>query len=95
MNKNGQVVFYGFMLGMLIFVLTLALAPPVRDFTYVAMNESVGDTIGLNCSTTSDNFVKATCIVTDMSLFYFIGILLFIAGAVVTARFFFGGSPAE
>ena len=94
MNRKGQTLFYGLMLGIVIFVLALALAPPVRDFTYVTMNESVGDTVGLNCSTTSDNFVKATCIVADLSLFYFIGILVFIAGAIVTARFVFGG-PGE
>jgi len=94
MNNKGQTVFYGFMLGIVVFVLVLALAPPIRDFTYVAMNESVGDTIGLNCSSTDDSFVKATCIVTDLSLFYFIGILMFIATAIVTARFIFGG-PTE
>lgn len=91
MNNRGQTLFYGFMLGIVIFVLALALAPVVSEFTTSAMNDTVGDTIGLNCSGTSDNFIKATCIVTDLSLFYFIGVLVFIAGAVVTARYLFGG----
>lgn len=92
MNNRGQTLFYGFMLGIVIFVLALALAPVVSEFTTSAMNDTVGDTIGLNCSGTSDNFIKATCIVTDLSLFYFIGVLIFIAGAVVTARYLFGGA---
>jgi len=91
MNKKGQVVFYGFMIGIVIFVLALALAPSVRDFTYSARNESYGDTIGLNCSTTNDDFIKAACIVTDMNLFYFVATLIFMAGAVVTAKYYLGG----
>jgi cellobiose-specific phosphotransferase system component IIC len=91
MNNKGQTIFYGLMLGITILVLALALSPAVRDFTTGAMNDTVSDTIGLNCSGTTDNFIKATCIVTDMSLFYFIGILVFMAGAVVTAKFLIGG----
>lgn len=91
MNKKGSVLFYGFMLGIVVFVLALALAPAVRDFTTGAMNET-GEFGGLNCSNTDDNFIKATCIVTDISLFYFIGSLILIAGIIVSAKFFFGGS---
>ena len=91
-NKKGQVMFYGLMLGITILVLALALAPSVGQFTDTAMNDSVGDTIGLNCTGTTSDFVKATCVVTDLSLFYFIGILIFMAGVIVTAKYFFGGT---
>jgi len=92
MNKRGSVLFYALMLGITIFVLALALAPSVSQFTNSAMNETTADKIGLNCSTTDDNFIKAACVVTDMSLFYFIGTLILMAGVIVTAKFYFGGT---
>ena len=88
LNKKSQVFFYTLMLGVLVLVLALALAPPVRDFTTGAMNETSGDTLGMNCSGTTDPFVKVTCVATDLSLFYFIGFLIIIAGAIVSAKFF-------
>jgi cellobiose-specific phosphotransferase system component IIC len=94
-NKKGSIMFYALMLGIAIFVLALALAPAIRDFTYSAMNETVNDTVGMNCSTTTDNFIKVTCIVTDLSLFYFVGALILISGAVVTAKFLFEGVSNE
>lgn len=92
MNNKGQVMFYGFMLGLVILILALALSPSVRDFTTSAMNQTAGDVVGLNCSNTTDNFIKVTCLATDLTLFYFIGILIFMAGAIVTAKIMFGGS---
>ena len=79
-NKKGQVIFYAFMIGITILVLALALAPPVRtqvDEARTAMdcgNESIS------------NFYKAACVVSDLTIFYFIGGLIFIAGAVITAK---------
>ncbi len=95
MNKKGSAIFYGLMLGITILVLALALAPSVTEFTSSAMNETVGDTTGLDCDNTTSNFIKATCIVVDLSSFYFIGLLILIAGVVVTAKFFFGGVTNE
>jgi len=46
-------------------------------------------TLGMNCSTTDDDFVKAACIATDLNLFYFIGGLIFLGGAILTARTIF------
>ena len=90
-NKKGTYLLYGFMLGMVIIILALALAPAMSQFTGDAMNVSVGDDIGLNCSYDNiSNFDKATCIATDMTLFYFIGFLICLGGAVVTAKFIFG-----
>lgn len=94
MNKRGSVLFYGLMIGISIFVLALALAPSVAEFTNGARNET-GEFGGLNCTGTDSNFIKATCIVTDLSLFYFIGFLIFIAGVVVTSKFFFGSGGVE
>jgi len=93
MNNKGSFVIYGLMIGLVIIILALALAPAVSQFTGNAMNVSNGDDVGLNCSYTGNisNFVRAACVVTDLSLFYFISFLIFLAGAVVTARFVFGG----
>lgn len=95
MNKRGSVLFYSFMLGITVFVLALALAPSVSQFTNSAMNETVGDTLGLDCENTEDNFIKVTCLVVDLSLLYFIGSLILIAGVIVTAKVVIGGIVNE
>ena len=90
-NKKGQVIFYGLMVGLVVLLLALALAPAVSESTTRAMNETVGDAVGLNCTTTDSNFLKAACVATDITLFYFIGFLIFLSGAIVTAKWYFGG----
>ena len=88
-NKRGQVVIYGLMIALVVAILALRLAPAVLDFTTDAMAEPSGDTYGLNCSSDSlSNYDKATCVVVDLNLFYFIGGLLFMAGAIATARIY-------
>jgi uncharacterized protein (UPF0333 family) len=91
MNNRGNVtIFYGLMLALVIIILALALASPVLESTEGARNASSGDTIGMDCSNESiSNFDKAACIVTDLSLFYFIGTLIFIGGAVFLAKIIF------
>lgn len=90
MNNKGQVLFYGLMLGLVIIVLALALAPAVVNQVNSARNATVGDTIGMDCANESiSNFNKAACVATDVSIFYFIGGLIFIAGAIITARIIF------
>ena len=89
-NKRASVMIYSIMLSLVIIILALSLAPVGKEFINSAMNESVGDTIGLDCNNESiSNFNKATCIVTDFSLFYFFGGLIFIAGIIVTGRVIF------
>jgi hypothetical protein len=93
MNDKGSYVIYTFMVGMVVLLLALALAPAISDFTQDAMNVTDGDDIGLNCSYTANisNFDRAACIAVDLSLFYFIGFLICLAGAIVTAKFAFSG----
>jgi hypothetical protein len=91
MNKDGGVVIYGVMLGLVIVVLALALAPVVMNSTNRARNATIGDTIGMDCNNASiSDFDKAACTATDLTLFYFIGGLIFIAGTVITAKIIFG-----
>jgi len=90
MNKKGSILIYGLMLGLTVLFLALALAPAVSNSVVSAMNQTVGDTVGLSCdNSTISNFDKAACVATDLTLLYFIGGLIFIAGAVVTAKFIF------
>ena len=92
-SKRGQVWGYTLALGLVIIILALALAPIGQEFVNNAMNQTVGDTIGLDCGNESiSNFDKGTCVITDFSIAYFFGGLIFIGGAVVVAKLVFGGT---
>ena len=92
MNNRGQIWGYTMALGLVIIILALALAPVGKEFIDDAMNVTVGDTIGLNCDNdTISSFDKGTCVITDFSIAYFFGGLIFIGGAVVIAKLTFGG----
>jgi len=91
-NNNGQTWAYGMMLGLTIIILAFALAPVGQDFIDAAMNQTAGDLIGLDCdNATISNFDKGTCVITDFSLAYFFGGLIFFGGAVVVAKIVLGG----
>lgn len=84
MNNRGQVIFVTLMIGVTILVLALAFAFPVKEATSNARS-------AMNCSDdTISNFDKAGCMASDLTLFYFIGGMIFIAGIVITARVVFG-----
>lgn len=86
MNNKGQVLFFAFMVGLTILILALALAPAVRQQVDEARNPD-----NLDCSNDSiSNFQKAGCYVADLTIFHFIGGLIFIAGMVITARIILG-----
>lgn len=79
------------MLSIAVLILALALAGPVKSFVDDARNVSTDTTIGMDCTNSSiSNFDKGACIVSDLSIFYFIGGLIFVAGAVLTAKIVFG-----
>ncbi len=89
MNKKGSIFFYGLMLGLTIIILGLALAPSVQEFTEDATNLTNGSTQAqnLDCANSSiSSFDKGACLVTDVSMPYFIGTMLLIGGAIITAR---------
>ena len=82
MNNKGQVFFLAFMLGITVLVLTLSFAPGLKDQIDTTRNAN-----NLDCGNESiSTFDKATCRTTDLTMFYFIGGLIFIAGAIITAR---------
>ena len=89
-NNKGQVIFYALMVGLVIAILALALAPAVQESINLARNQSTDSSIGLDCDNESiSNFDKAACVTTDITLPYFIGFLIFLAGAVVLGRMVF------
>lgn len=90
-NKKGQVVIYTFMLALCIIIVALALIFPITETTNAVRNETyLGEMGGMNCSNPGiDMFVNSACLTTDLTSFYFIGGLIFIAGVVITARIVF------
>lgn len=87
MNKLGQTWAYGFMLGVLLFVLALGLAPAGQRFVNDAMNSSTSDFIGLDCNNESiSNFQKGTCVITDFSSAYFFGGLILLSLGIIGAK---------
>ena len=88
LDKKAQVFFYTLMLGIVIIVVALALATPVKDFVDSTRNGTTDEgQLGLNC--TSDlisDFDKGACVVADLTIFHFVGGLLFISGAVIVAK---------
>jgi len=114
LNKKSQIFFYSLMLGILVLVLALSFAGPLKqtidsarnitpevNYTYeksqpdglpaILVNGTI-TTPGLDCSNSSiSSFDKGACLVSDLSLFQFIGGLIFIAGSIITAKLIFSG----
>ena len=87
LNNGGQAIFVGLMISVVVIILALALAGPLRETITTARNETSGDTIGLNCTSSEiSTFDQATCLITDISLPYFIGGLILIGGAIAVAK---------
>jgi len=79
-----------FMLAVCLVLCGIAWASSINEVTKMAMNEtsSFG---GMNCTGTTNEFVKAGCLVTDIGQFYFIGGILALAGLIIVARVIFAG----
>ena len=79
MNKKGQVLFYSIMIGVVLFFLGINLAKPLLDvFTDVRTN--------LSCDVASTYQEKANCVIVDVMLPLFIGVLFGFAGMVIGGR---------
>jgi len=91
MNDNGQVFFFTLMLVVVAIFLAIALTPALHESITDARNDTNGATLGLNCTNPDlDNFYKGTCIITDLTLPYWLLIILGLAGASIGARVVFG-----
>tara|TARA_Y100000310_G_C20285165_1_gene624511 strand:+ start:225 stop:482 length:258 start_codon:yes stop_codon:yes gene_type:complete len=82
MNNKGQVIFFTLMIAIVFIIIALALSPGLK----IHIDEMRGDT-NLDCGNSSiSTFDKGTCFITDLSMPYFIGALIFLAGVIITAR---------
>jgi hypothetical protein len=83
LTKKGQVIFYGFMLMVTVFILILALTYPVKEATTNARTN-------MNCSSsTLSDYDKAACTEIDLTLPYFIVGVLAIGGVMLGAKVIF------
>lgn len=83
-NKKGQQIFAYMMIAIIIFIFIIILANPLKDQINQA---SINSSSVLNCSNSSlaaEN--KAICIIMDMTVFYYIGMLVAISIAIVTGK---------
>ena len=72
MNNSGQVAIYSIMIGILVFLIVLAVSPLLKEIT-----EEARDSSHLDCDNASiSTGTKATCIVTDLYLFGFVAAIL-------------------
>ena len=90
-NKRGQVIFYTLMLSVVVILLALALANPVKEFVNTARAPTTENSTGLDCLNGSiSDFDKGTCMLVDLNTPYFIGILLALAGTIIGGRIILG-----
>lgn len=81
-NKKGQIALVSIMIGIFVFVLTIIFINPIAQTITEARSPTQ-----LNCSSAliSDG-AKATCLIVDLILPYFIAICLGVAGAWISAK---------
>lgn len=77
-NKKGMAILFFMMIGVVFFVLGMALAPALKQTTDQAQNDSQ-----LNCSTTTDAQTKAVCRSIDIQQL-FVGVIFGLGGIILT-----------
>jgi len=83
MNKGAQVALISLMVGIMVFMLAMVFIDPLSDVIDETRNNTQ-----LDCSNSSiSDGKKATCLIVDLILPYFIAIIIAIAGALISARF--------
>ena len=94
MNTKAQLAPVAFMMAVVIVILALAFMFPLNELVTSVMGNAFngGEAgSGLDCSVTTNDFVKATCWVMDIGQAYFIGGLLALAGIIIGAKIMFSG----
>ena len=92
LNKRGQ-MFYTIMLGLVVIIIALAIAPVVLSFVNDARAPTSDTAVGLDCGNSSiSDYQKGQCVLTDLATPYFFFGLLAIAGIVIGAKLYFGSA---
>lgn len=86
MNNVGQVTIFLLMLGLVIIIVALAIAPAITEFTDDARNQSSLDF----CNSSADIYDKAVCVSTDITTPYFVWFLIGLAGVLIGAKILLG-----
>ena len=89
MKKKSQFFLLGVMFFVMMFIAVVIMIQPLKETITTARD---GD--HLNCTadpTTLSTGTRASCIVVDMGLFYFVGVGLAAAGAFLAGRKLVGG----
>ena len=82
-NKKGQMALVGLMVGIMIFMLAMIFIDPIGD----VIDEARGtDQLDCSNSSISDGY-KATCLIVDLIMPYFIAVVLAVGGAWISAKF--------
>ena len=85
MNRKGQTALIALMVGIMVFMMAMIFIAPISDVISETRNETALDCAQLN-GTISDG-QKATCLIVDLILPYFIAVIIATAGALISARF--------
>lgn len=82
MNKKGQVALFGVMVAVFLFFAAVALIPAIKDNIVIAR-----DATHLDCDNTSiSTGQKATCLIVDLYLPYYIGVAIAVGFGIMFAR---------
>ncbi len=82
MHKKGQAIFAGIMIAVMIFIVAVIFIEPIKEIVIIAR-----DADHLDCGNSSiSTGNRMTCILVDMYLFYFFGILMAAAGSFVVGK---------
>ena len=84
LNKKGQTAMIGLMIGIMVFMLAMVFIDPLSD---VITESRASDQLDCSNSSVSDG-KKMTCLMVDLLLPYFIGIVIAIAGGYLGAKIF-------
>lgn len=85
-GKGGQVALVSLMIGIFVFMLAMVFINPLKD---VIIESRASDQLDCDNSSISDGS-KMTCLIVDLIMPYFIGIVLAVAGAWVSAKWIGG-----
>lgn len=82
MNKSGQAIMVFIMVSIIVLMVAVIVSKPLLD--QVTSTTGVD---GLNCTNTENpTNTKVACVLVDMSLFYYVGILIAISIAFISGR---------
>lgn len=82
LHKKGQRVLIGIAIAVVVFIVVVAAIEPLKDLVIIARDDT-----HLNCTSTAiSTGTKATCIIVDFWLFYFVTISIGMGLSFITGR---------